>query len=182
MSIVILDAMEGENNISSNLKEKLIQTGKKFSYFELRDMNIMPCRSCGACGFKSPGKCVLQDDSHEILRAIAKCSTLVMLTPIRFGGYTSTLKKAVDKFMSLSLPSYTVEHGHLLHPTRYGSKSIAGIGVYEGDSKDQEDCFKRLVENNALNMQCEYRTLILKSSDDMEKVKQEINSLLKEVC
>jgi multimeric flavodoxin WrbA len=182
MSIVILDAMEGGNDISNNLKGKLIQTGEEFSYFKLKDMNILPCRSCGACGFKSPGKCVLQDDSHEILRAIARCSTLVMLTPIRFGGYTSTLKKAVDKFMSLGLPSYTVKHGHLLHPTRYGSKLIVGIGVYEGNSKDQGDCFRRLVENNAFNLQSEYRTLILKSSEDMEKVKQEISSLLKEVC
>jgi multimeric flavodoxin WrbA len=125
---------------------------------------------------------VLQDDSHEILRAIARCSTLVMLTPIRFGGYTSTLKKAVDKFMSLGLPTYTVKNGHLLHPARYGSKFIVGVGVYEGNSEDQEACFRRLVENNAFNLQSQYRTLILKPSGDIGKMKQEISSLLKEVC
>ncbi len=182
MSIVILDAMEGGNNISSNLKEVLTDTGNEIISFELKNMNILPCRSCGACGFKSPGKCVLQDDSHEILRAIARCSTFIMLTPIRFGGYTSTLKKAVDKFMSLGLPLYEVKNGHLLHPARYGSKCIIGIGVYDGDSKDQETCFSRLVENNALNLQSSYRTLILKPSYDAEKLKQEISSLLKEVC
>jgi len=182
MSIVMLDAMEGENCISSKLRAKLAETGREIIWFELKNMSILPCRSCGACNFKSPGKCVLQDDSHEILRAVARCSTLVMLTPIRFGGYTSNLKKAVDKFMSLSLPLYTVKHGHLLHPTRYGSKFMIGIGVYGGNSKGQEDCFRRLVENNAFNMQYAHRTLILKSSEDMEKVKQEIGSLQKEVC
>ncbi|KUO76956.1 MAG: hypothetical protein APF77_19060 [Clostridia bacterium BRH_c25] len=182
MSLVILDAMEAGNGISNKLKEELLQAGKEFSYFELRDMNILPCRSCGACGFKSPGKCVLKDDSHEILRAIARGNTLVMLTNIRFGGYNYTLKKAVDKFMNLCLPSYTVEHEHLLHPNRYGSKFIVGIGVHGGDSKDQENCFKRLVENNAFNLQSEYRTLILKPSEDMENVKQEINSMIREVC
>lgn len=182
MSIVVLDAMEGENNISSNLKEVLTDTGNEVISFELKNMSILPCRSCGACGFKSPGKCVLQDDSHEILRAIARCSTIIMLTPVRFGGYTSTLKKAVDKFMSLGLPLYTVKHGHLLHPARYGSKSIIGIGAYDGNSKDQEACFRRLVENNALNLQYSYKTLILKPSDDAEKVKQELSSLLKGVC
>lgn len=182
MSIVILDAMGSENRISNNLKEKLIQENKEFSYFELRDMNILPCRSCGACAYKSPGKCVLKDDSHEMLKAIARSNTLIMLTPIRFGGYNSTLKKAVDKFMNLCLPSYTVKHGHLLHPTRYGSKFIIGIGVFEGDSKDQEDCFIRLVENNAFNLQAEYKTLILKPSLNMEKMEQGISNLLREVC
>jgi multimeric flavodoxin WrbA len=159
-----------------------VEPDKELISFELRNMNILPCRSCGACSFKSPGKCVLQDDSHEMLRAIARCSTIVMLTPIRFGGYTSTLKKAVDKFMSLGLPLYKVEQGHLLHPTRYGSKLIVGVGVYEGNSEDQENCFRKLVENNALNLQSAYRTLILKPSYDTEKLKQEICGLLKEVC
>jgi multimeric flavodoxin WrbA len=182
MSIVILDAMEGENNAAKNLKEKLMQTGKEITCFELKDMSVLPCRSCGACGFQSPGKCVLQDDSHKILKAIARGTALVMITPIRFGGYNSILKKAVDKFMTLGLPSYTVKHGHLLHPVRYGSKLIVGIGVYDGDSKDQEDCFRKMVENNAFNMQSEYRTLILKPSGDMEKLEQEISNLLREVC
>jgi multimeric flavodoxin WrbA len=119
MSIVILDAMEGDNIISSNLKEQLMETDKELISFELRNMNILPCRSCGASSFKSPGKCVVKDDSHEVLGAIAKGNMLVMLTPIRFGGYNSTLKKAVDKFMNLCLPSYAVKHGHLVHPARY---------------------------------------------------------------
>ena len=182
MSIVILDAMDDKNNISSTLEEKLTDAGHEMISFKLKNMNIMPCRSCGACGFKSPGKCVIQDDSHEVLRAIARCSTFIMLTPVRFGGYASALKKIVDKFMTLGLPSYMVKQGHLLHPMRYGSKFIVGIGVYDGDSKDREDCFNRLVENNAFNMQSEYRTLILKPSGDGEKIKQEISSLIKEVC
>ncbi|MEA4845850.1 MAG: hypothetical protein VB106_01310 [Clostridiaceae bacterium] len=89
MSIVILDAMDEQNNISSILKETLTEAGQEIISFKLKDMNILPCRSCGACGFKSPGKCVIQDDSHEVLRAIARGSTILMLTAIRFGGYTS---------------------------------------------------------------------------------------------
>lgn len=182
MSIVILDAMDDKNNISNILEETLKDTGQDITSFKLRNLNIMPCRSCGACGFKSPGKCVIQDDSHEVLRAVAKCNTFIMLTPVRFGGYASDLKKIVDKFMTLGLPLYTVKQGHLLHPMRYGSKFIVGIGVYDGDPKDREECFSRLVENNAFNMQSEYRTLILRPSGDREKIKQEIISLIREVC
>ncbi len=182
MSIVILDAMKGGNNIADNIKAGLVQAGKEVRYFGLEEINILPCRCCGACGFKSPGKCVIKDDSHEVLKAIAGCDAFVMITPIRFGGYNSTLKKVVDKFMTLGLPLYIVKDGHLLHPMRYGSKLIIGVGVYDGDSKDQEDSFKQLVENNAFNMQADYRALIFKPSWDTKKMEQEISSLVKEVC
>lgn len=182
MSIVILDAMEGKNDISTILKGKLREADKGLAYFKLEEMNILPCRSCGACGYKSPGKCVVNDDCHEILRAIARGNMLVMITPVRFGGYSSALKKAVDKFMNLCLPSYTVKHGHLLHPARYGNKLIVAVGVNEGNSREREASFKRLAENNALNLQASCRTLVLNSSEGMELVEQEISRLFKEVC
>jgi multimeric flavodoxin WrbA len=182
MSIVILDAMEGKNSISNNLKEKMMQKSKELSYFELRDMKILPCRSCGACGFKSPGKCIFKDDMHEILHAMAKSSAIIMLAPIQFGGYPSTLKKAVDKFAQMALPSYKVKNGHLVHPARYGSKILIGIGVQEGASEDREKSFKRLVENNGLNMQSEHKAIVLNSSEDTEKINQNIDNLLEGVC
>lgn len=180
MSLVILDAMENDSRISSTLKSVLEEGGEEISYFKLKDMNILPCRSCGSCSFKSPGKCVFYDDAQEILRAIAASNRLLMLTPIRFGGYSSCLKKAVDKFMLLILPTYTVKQGHLLHPPRYGSKKLLAIGVEEKLSIEQEESFRRLVENNALNMQAAYKTLILRGLDNTEGIKRDINSLLEE--
>ncbi|HYF84727.1 MAG TPA: NAD(P)H-dependent oxidoreductase [Clostridia bacterium] len=182
MSIVILDAMEGSNSISDKLKERMLQKSKELSHFELRDMKILPCRSCGVCGFKSPGKCVFKDDMHEILYAMAKSSTIVLLAPVRFGGYPSSLKKAVDKFALMALPSYTVKHGHMVHPARYGSKMLIGIGVQGQASKEREESFKRLVENNALNGQFEHKSVVLNASDDMNEIEQVIDNLLKGVC
>ena len=181
MSIVVLDSMSGENSLSRMLREKLMKLDKELLYMVLRDMDILPCRSCGECGFKSPGRCILKDDSHEMMKALAGCDTIILLTPVRFGGYNSVMKKAVDKFMNLCLPSYTVKAGHLLHPPRYGTKSIIGIGVYEGTSAHQEKAFHKLVENNALNLQCSYRTLILKPFSDIEEEAREISRLIKEV-
>jgi len=174
--------MESGNNISEMLEDICRSRGMELECFKLKDMKILPCRSCGACGFKSPGKCVINDDSHDMLRAIAKCSEFVMLTPVRFGGYSSCLKKALDKFMNLGLPTYMVKDGHLLHPPRYGSKSMFIIGVYDGDSSRQEESFEKLAEHNALNMHYKHKVTILKPSDDMEKIKHKIDNLLKVVC
>lgn len=181
MSLVVLDALEGSNEISDRIREKLLKD-KGSVYFRLEDMEIQHCRSCGVCGFKSPGKCVAKDASHEVLKAIAKSPVFIMLTPVRFGGYNSVLKKAVDKFMNLSLPSYTVKQGHLLHPTRYGSKHMVVIGIYEGSSREQEESFRKLVEHNAFNLEASCETHIFAPAGGAGAVEREIDRLLGEVC
>lgn len=181
MSFVILDAMKNENNISSTLDRILKEKEQNACHFKLRDMNIIHCRSCGACGYKSPGKCVFKDDMHEVLRAAARCSTLVMLTPVRFGGYTSELKKAVDKIALMALPSYTVKYGHILHPSRYGHKILLGIGVVERELKEQEESFKRLIDANALNLQYMQKTLIIRMSNEGLKLEQEIRKIVEDI-
>lgn len=182
MSIVVLDATEGKGAMSEELKGKMAQRSEAVSYFRLSEMTILPCRSCGACGYKSPGKCVFKDDMHDIHRAIAKCNTIIMLAPVVFGGYSSTMKKAVDKFMHLCLPSYAVKYGHLLHPARYGSKTIIGIGLQQGDSKERAESFKKLVENNALNLQYEYKAIAMECTEDAVSIYYSIDDLLRRVC
>ena len=101
--------------------------------------------------------------------------------PVRVGGYPYMLKKAADKFMHLCLPSYTIKYGHLLHPARYGSKTLLGIGVQHEDSKEREQSFKRLVENNGLNLQYEHKAVVLNFTGDIESITQDIDNLLKGV-
>lgn len=182
MSIVLLDATEDKNPISERLRERLQQAGSRLEFFKLKDMDIQPCRSCGACGFISPGKCVVKDDSHKILKAIAESDVFFMLTPIRFGGYNSILKKAVDKFMNLCLPSYMIKDGRLLHPDRYGKKYLVAIGIDESATGEQGKSFRRLVENNALNLNAAHKAIVHRASEDYEVFDQEIDKLLKGVC
>ena len=182
MSVVILDAMDREDRLLNILKNMLEEKGEEIHDFKLVDKKIAPCRSCGSCAFITPGKCVINDDMHEILRATAKCRTIILLTPIRFGGYPSSLKKAMDKIALLVLPSYTVKKGHLLHPPRYGSKALLGIGVLDRITDEQETSFKRLVGNNALNLQFPYKALVLKSTENIDSIKNEMNHAIEEVC
>lgn len=181
LKTVILDAMENDQHIEKTLIRLLKENTEEISYYRLKDRNIMPCRSCGSCGLKTPGRCILGDDMQDILKAIAKSERIIMLTPIRFGGYSSQLKKAVDRFMVLGLPLYIVKKGKLLHPMRYGTKTLIGIGITEKSMKGQEDNFRTIVERNALNMQSPYKTLIFKSTENDEKIEYGIRNALKEV-
>lgn len=181
MSLVILDAFDKENLIEKVLKKLLKKTGEKFFYFKLKDLNILACRSCGACEIKSPGKCVFHDDMPEIMRAIAPGSLIVMLTPVRFGGYSSQLKKVVDKLMILVLPLYTVKDGHLLHSQRYDKKSLLVIGLTGQNLPGEEENFRLLAARNALNMQFTHKTLLFTPADRIVKIEQEIDKALSEV-
>jgi len=181
VSLVILDAFEKENSIEKALKNLLKKTGKKSSYFKLKDLNILACRSCGACEMKSPGKCVFHDDMPEIMRAIAPGSLLVMLTPVRFGGYSSQLKKVIDKLMILVLPLYTVKDGHLLHPPRYGKKTLLVIGLTGQNLPGEEENFRLLAARNALNLQFTHKTLLFAPADPIGRIEREIEETLCEV-
>lgn len=183
MKSVVLDGFDNPNPIGNALKKLLNESGDDFSYFTLRDMNIMPCRSCGACGIKSPGKCIINDDIHEVMRAIAGSSLFIMITPIRFGGYSSQLKKAIDRTMPLGMPLYMVKKGHMLHPMRYGDKSLVVMGLVEDNIDGQEENFTKLVAGNALNMLLSYnKALIFKPSGDMADMEYRIKDVLKEVA
>ena len=105
-----------------------------------------------------------------------------MLTPIRFGGYSSQLKKAVDRTMSMGLPFYIVKNGHLLHAMRYGNKSLLAIGLAEENLRGQEENFRTLVTRNALNMSFSYKkALIFRPSDNPTRIENEISNVLSEV-
>lgn len=181
MSIVVFDAFERENLISGLTEAALSNHQTDSRIFKLKDMNIKPCRSCGGCGYKSPGKCIIDDDIHELMRAFARCSVLIFLTPIRFGGYSSLLKKAVDKMMPMGTPFYEVKNGHLLHPMRYGHKLLLGIGLAEKEIEGQEKNFRLLIDRNALNMQFSQKTLIVNKTEEPEVVKKKILDMIEEV-
>ncbi len=181
MKATILDGTENENQIALTLKSFLEERDNEVSLFKLKEMDILHCRSCGSCGIRTPGKCVLTDEMPQIMRAMANCNLQVFVTPIRFGGYSSHLKKAVDRMMSLGLPFYMVKGGHLLHPMRYGKKFLLGIGLKENESIEEEKNFRLLISRNALNMQNPYQTIIIRPSDSLDTLKKDITPFLEKV-
>lgn len=182
MKAAVLDGLESKNRLANALKDIIKNRCQKFSDFILRDMKIHPCRSCGVCGYKTPGKCVISDDMPNVLRGFATSNILVFLTPVRFGGYSSKLKKAVDRLMIVGTPLYEVKKGHLLHPMRYGDKALIVIGFLEESLKGQEEAITNLVKNNALNMQFSYnKTLIFEETDSFATIEKEISKVFDEV-
>lgn len=178
MSLVVLDSFERESSIGVTLKKLLDEKRANFSYFKLADMNIKRCRGCGACGDKTPGKCVIKDDMQQVFRDIAKCDGIIMLTPLRFGGYSSQLKIAIDRFMVLGVPFYYVKKGTLYHHSRYEHKNYICIALAEQTIERQEENLRNIVSQNAANMSYTGKALIFKPEDEGAKIENEIRKVL----
>lgn len=181
MSFVILDGFKDNSPVESILRKKLDENKTAYDYFKLNNMNILPCKSCGSCGDRTPGRCVLDDDIAVIMKAVAKSSTLIFLSPIRYGGYSSTLKKIVDRLMLIGLPLYMVKDGHLLHPMRYDIKFLLGIGEIDKELVGQDSCFKLLVERNAMNMLVDSKTCIYNKNDDITKLEKKVTPIINKI-
>ncbi|MCI5211843.1 MAG: flavodoxin family protein, partial [Candidatus Electrothrix sp. ATG2] len=133
--VVILDGTRPEDKHLDSILALLIDVlqqhnGTKIQKFTLQAIKINHCIGCFNCWLKTPGRCIHHDAGVDILRAIQDCTSLFFFSPIVFGGYSSELKKIVDRFLPMSLPFFKKAHGETHHLLRY-PKSIRffGIGV-----------------------------------------------------
>ena len=79
--------------------------------FLLRDKKIGNCAGDFFCWIRDPGICNVDDDNREIANSIANSDLMVYITPVTFGGYSSTLKKMVDHQIQNVLPFFEQVNG-----------------------------------------------------------------------
>ncbi len=127
--------------------------GLAVSRFDLAGLDIKPCLGCFACWVKHPGTCAIKDDEEPILRAWAASDILIWITPIAFGGYGSTLKRALDRSISFALPLFLKVQGEVHHPQRYEKRrSFLAFGTLPSGEEESERIFHNLVRRNGINL------------------------------
>ena len=101
---IIIDELEGQ--------------GWEVEPLILHEMEIHHCVGCFGCWVKTPGVCVINDAGRDAARAVT------------FGGYSSQLKKALDRAICLVTPFFTKVNGEIHHVPRYERyPRIMGVGV-----------------------------------------------------
>lgn len=127
--------------------------GHAVTTFELDGLDIRPCQGCFACWLKHPGTCAIKDDQEPVLRAMATSDVQVWITPVTFGGYSSALKKALDRFIPSLLPFFELRKGEIHHPLRYPlRRGLLVLGTRPTADPEAERMFQELVRRNALNL------------------------------
>jgi hypothetical protein len=135
------------------LQEMLESQGWDVTSWTLREEKIGYCLGCFECWTKTPGLCRIDDAGREIARSVIQSETAIYLTPVTFGGYSSELKRAVDRIICLISPFFGRIDGEVHHRARYDRyPALTGIGVLPAPDPAQEQIFRTLIGRNAINL------------------------------
>ena len=188
MKTLILNGERKGENVTGLVHETVVHAlsvdGWPVETVLLQEKKIARCTGCFGCWTKTPGVCVIDDFGRELAAKTVRCDLMVYLTPITFGGYSSELKKAVDRFACpMLLPFFTKIGGEVHHKARYKPlPRIIGIGVLPHAEGDSERIFAKLVERNAINLHSPgSQSAVYYSSQDPESIREGVRSLLSDV-
>ncbi len=147
----------------------------------LREKEIADCKGCFHCWVKTPGTCIIDDFSRVVTKLFANADLAVFITPLFYGGYSSELKKALDRIIPFISPYFNTVNGETHHKKRYKkSPALIGIGVADQDNPEQKNTFRKLVLRNSINMHSPFQdSLVFKADQEMQLVSKKIEDLLK---
>jgi multimeric flavodoxin WrbA len=143
---------------------------KKFDYevesIQLKDIDVAACQGCFDCWVRTPGECKIDDFGREAAKKMVQSNLVIHFTPITFGGYSSELKKVIDRFIPTILPFFTKREGETHHTYRYEDRSsIIAIGFLDKNDDEKESLFKELIYRNSLNMGAPVHEAIIYTKD-----------------
>ena len=184
MKISILDGGLADRTTTDAVRTLLIdvcsQQGDQVQPFVLRNKKIAYCLGCFECWTKTPGRCRIEDEGQAIAAAIIHSDLVIYLTPITFGGYSSVLKKAVDRTICLISPFFTKINGEVHHRKRYTHyPNLLAIGLLPHPDPEQAAIFTKLVERNAINFHAPtHASLVLDRTADWAAVQTQVQALV----
>lgn len=157
MKALILDGSVDRDPLVTQARKVLVDhlvcLDWQVDVLSLRELEIRHCLGCIGCWIKTPGQCILDDAGRDVARATIQSDLVVYLTPITFGGYSSQLKKALDRSICLVSPFFTKIQGEVHHRPRYERyPRLLGLGVLAGPDVESQRLFSQLVARNALNL------------------------------
>jgi multimeric flavodoxin WrbA len=183
--VVLLDGRPSGNEdlapTLAMLTDVLKERGAELQVFSLRELKLAHCIGCFGCWLETPGICRYHEAAGAaILQAVIQSDTLVLFTPVSFGGYSSHLKQIVDRFVSLCLPYFQTSHGELHHTPRYARfPRWVAVGVQRVFHAEEAALFKLLVGRNAINFHApSYAAEVVSSMDDPGRLREAFGSLL----
>lgn len=157
MKAIILNGSPKDNGVLENIQELIrhelqIKDWGIESYI-LRRMKITHCIACFGCWVQTPGTCLVKDDGIEVASDFINSDLAILLTPITFGGYSSKLKKAMDRLICLISPFFMRIDREVHHKPRYERyPNLIDIGLLNNKDEESERIFSTLVKRNAINL------------------------------
>ena len=156
MNALLLDGSHVNDAQTVNVKNALYKHLPHAETIILREQKIGNCAGDFFCWVRSPGICNIDDDNRLIAAKIMHSDLVIYLTPVTFGGYSSTLKSMVDHQIQNISPFFANIHGEVHHQKRYRYyPNLLVIGWMDEPNAQAEAIFRHLVHRNAINMYAE---------------------------
>jgi len=185
MKALILNGMlehhEHVLQIQKILEEELTNIGWVFESVVLHKTAIGTCIGCFKCWDTTPGICFQDDQGGEVAKKAIKSDLLIFLTPITWGGYSSELKKAIERMLGLLHPSFIKIMGSCRHKKRYDTyPSVLGIAITAGEGDEEgEQIFESLIERHSMNWHTpKQRATVWVVNDDIDHNRKKITNIL----
>jgi multimeric flavodoxin WrbA len=186
MKVLILNGERKGESVLDFLQETTVHffsdVGWLVETVFLRDKKIASCTGCFGCWTKTPGTCVINDFGTMLAGEVVNSDLMIYLTPVTFGGYSSELKKAIDRFAcSMLLPFFTKIDGEVHHRARYKHlPGLLGIGMLPVPEEGSERIFRKLVERNAINIHSSsVQSAVYYLSQDRGQIVADLQSILR---
>jgi multimeric flavodoxin WrbA len=139
--------------VTAALRDALQRQGWTVRPWQLAEEKLAFCLGCFECWTKTPGLCRIDDAGRNVAESLIQSDLAIFVTPITFGGYSSVLKKAVDRVIPLISPFFERIDGEVHHHARYARyPALFGLGVLSGPHPVQAQIFDTLVSRNAINL------------------------------
>ncbi|MCX8118857.1 MAG: flavodoxin family protein [Desulfobacterota bacterium] len=122
MKVIALNgSARGKKGVTWRLMEALLkglsEAGASVTDFQLKEMNLSPCRACLTCMHKTPGQCAQRDDMDQIYPHLKASDLFVMGTPVYTDNMSAQMKTVMDRCICGMDPFLTRDaSGRVRHP------------------------------------------------------------------
>lgn len=82
--------------------DALQAAGAEVQLVNLRDYPIEFCTNCRQCALQpgsAPGRCVIDDDMHELIGMIEAADAYILAAPVNFSSVTAIFKRFMERLM-----------------------------------------------------------------------------------
>ena len=110
------------------------------------------CIGCFSCWIKHPKICIYKDGFSNITEALKNSDELIIISKNRFGCYSESVKRTLERCIGYVLPYFTIREKHIHHASRYDKKLKLTTYFYGEITNGDLECLDRLAKANSINL------------------------------